>query len=106
MASRTAHHFSGFRPVIRARKGLMLGIRDPLAGPVFDEKFLENFAQAQEDPHSPLARKLMFRATMDDAVIYCVGVMANHYDRQLGLSDATIEPFDGMLDSALLPNGK
>ena len=25
------------------------------------EKFLEKFAQAQDDPHSPFARKLMFR---------------------------------------------
>ena len=69
--AQTATHFKGFRPVIRARKGRMLGIHGALDGAVF--------------------------ATLDDAITYCIGVMASHYDRQLGLSDATIEPFDGML---------
>ena len=53
---------TGFRPVIHAREGLMLGIRNPLDGPVFDR--------------------------LEDAIDYCIGVMANHFDRRLGLSDA------------------
>ena len=71
MASKVARPFKGFCPVIRAREGRILGVHEVLDGPVF--------------------------ATMDDAIIYCIGVMASHFDRKLGLSDATIEPFDGML---------
>jgi hypothetical protein len=28
---------TGYRPVVRARQGLMLGIRQPMDGPVFDK---------------------------------------------------------------------
>ena len=62
---------TGFRPVIHARKGRMLGIRNPLNGPVFD--------------------------TLQDAIAFSMGVMADHFDRGLGLSDARIERFKGMV---------
>ena len=62
---------TGFRPVIHARQGRMLGSRNPLDGPVFD--------------------------TLQDAIDYSNGVMANHFDRGLGLSDARIERFQGMV---------
>jgi hypothetical protein len=47
----------------------MLGIRQPLDGPIF--------------------------ASIKDAENWCMDVMAGHYDRMLGLSDAQIEPFKG-----------
>ena len=49
----------------------MLGIRNPLDGPVFD--------------------------TVEDAMVFTIGVMADHFDRGLGLSDASIERFRGMV---------
>ena len=62
---------SGFRPVIHARQGRMLGSRNPLDGPVFD--------------------------TLQDAITFTIGIMADHFDRGLGLSDARIERFKGMV---------
>ena len=62
---------TGFLPVIHARQGRMLGSRNPLDGPVFDR--------------------------LEDAIDYCIGVMADHFDRGLGLSDARIERFKGMV---------
>ena len=62
---------TGFHPVIHAREGGMLGIRNPLDGPVFD--------------------------TMEDAIVFTIGVMADHFDRGLDLSDARIERFRGMV---------
>ena len=62
---------TGFRPVIHAREGLMLGSRNPMDGPVFD--------------------------TMQDAITFSMGVMADHFDRGLGLSDTRIERFKGMV---------
>jgi hypothetical protein len=62
---------TGFRPEVHARKGLMFGIRQPLNGPIF--------------------------TTMNDAENWCTDVMADHYDRRPGLSDARIEPFKGMV---------
>ena len=47
----------------------MLGSRNPLDGPVFD--------------------------SLHDAIDYSIGVMANHVDRGLGLSDTRIERFKG-----------
>ena len=61
----------GFRPVVRAREGRMLGIRQPLGGPIFE--------------------------TVRDAENWCIHAMISHYDRRLGMSDATIEPFKGMV---------
>ena len=61
----------GIYPVIHAREGRMLGIRNPLDGPVFD--------------------------TIEDAIVFTMGVMADHFDRGLGLSDARIEHFKGMV---------
>jgi hypothetical protein len=60
----------GYRPVIHARSGLMLGIRQPLDGPIFETK--------------------------QDAEVWCMNAMASHYDRRLGLSDARIYPYKGM----------
>jgi hypothetical protein len=53
-----------FRPGVRARQGLMLGIRQPLDGPVLE--------------------------TLEDARNLCVHAMGSHYDRRLGMSDAKI----------------
>jgi hypothetical protein len=63
---------TGFRPIVHARQGLMLGIRQPLDGPIFQ--------------------------TLEHAENWCMDVMANHYDRRLGLSDARIEPFKGLVN--------
>ena len=49
----------------------MLGIRQPLDGPVF--------------------------RTKQDAEHWCIHAMVSHYDRRLGMSDARIEPFKGMV---------
>ena len=68
----------GFRPEVRACQGLMLGIRQPLDGPIF--------------------------TTLNDAENWCMDVMADHYDRRLGLSDARIEPFKGMVDCGSPPD--
>jgi len=62
---------TGFRPAITAGQGRMLGSRNPLDGPVFDR--------------------------LQDAIDYSIGVMADHFDRGLGLSDARIERFKGMV---------
>ena len=62
---------TGFHPVITARQGRMLGIRNPLDGPVFDR--------------------------LQDAIDYSMGVMADHFDRELGLSDTRIERFERMV---------
>src|SRR6476646_2864864 len=63
---------TGFRPVVRAREGRMFGMRQPLDGPIFE--------------------------TLDDARNWCIHAMISHFDRRLGMSDATIEPFKGMVD--------
>ena len=62
----------GFRPLVRARQGLMLGIRQPLDGPVFEK--------------------------LEHAQFWCWHAMLDHYERGLGMSDARIEPFKGMVD--------
>jgi hypothetical protein len=61
----------GFRPVIHAREGFMLGIRNPFDGPVFE--------------------------TREDAIQWCVQIMVQHFDRGMGMSDARIEKFSGMV---------
>ena len=63
---------TGYRPVVRAREGLMLGMRQPMDGPTFEK--------------------------LNDAENWCIHAMISHYDRRLGMSDATIEPFKGMVD--------
>ena len=63
---------SGYRPVVRAREGRMLGIRQPLDGPIFEK--------------------------LEHAEYWCWEAMVDHYDRRLGMSDAKIEPFKGMVD--------
>ena len=62
----------GYRPAVYAREGRMLGIRQPLDGPVFEE--------------------------LRDAENWCIHAMISHFDRQLGMSDAWIEPFQTMVD--------
>jgi hypothetical protein len=61
----------GFRPEVRAREDRMLGIRQPLDGPMFD--------------------------TLEDDPNWCIYAMISHYDRRLGMSDALIKPSDGMV---------
>jgi hypothetical protein len=61
----------GYRPIIHAREGFMLGIRQPLDGPVFQ--------------------------TYKDALGFCMDVMVSHFERGLGMSDGKIEPFKGMV---------
>jgi hypothetical protein len=62
---------TGYRPVLHAREGFMLGIRNPLDGPVFQ--------------------------TYQDALGWCMDVMVSHYERGLGMSEAKIEWFDGLV---------
>ena len=68
----------GFRPVVRAREGGMLGIRQPLDGPIF--------------------------VKLEDARNSCIYAMIDHYDRRLGMSDARIEPFKGMVNCGPPPD--
>jgi hypothetical protein len=63
---------TGYRPVVHAREGRMLGIRQPLDGLVFEK--------------------------LGDAQNWCIHAMISHYERRLGMSDARIEPFKGMVD--------
>ena len=60
----------GYRPAVYAREGRMLGISQPLDGPVFEK--------------------------LEDAQNWCIHVMISHYDPRLGMSDAQIEPFKGI----------
>ncbi len=76
--NRRTKSITGYRPVVHARLALMLGIRQPLDGPIF--------------------------TTLKDAELWCMDVMADHYDRRLGLSDARIEPFKGMVDCGAPPD--
>ena len=62
----------GYRPAVFARQGRMFGMRQPLDGPIFE--------------------------TLEDARNWCIHAMISHYDRRLGMSDAQIEPFKGMVD--------
>jgi hypothetical protein len=68
---------TGYRPVVRAHEGLMLGIRQPLDGPIFEK--------------------------LEDAEHWCIHAMISHYDRRLGMSEACIESFKGMRDCRPLP---
>ena len=69
---------TGYRPVVHAREGAMLGIRQPLDGPVFEK--------------------------LEDARNWCIHAMISHYDRRLGMSDARIEPFKGLVDCGPPPD--
>jgi hypothetical protein len=68
----------GYRPAVRAREGRMLGIRQPLDGPVFEK--------------------------LEDARNWCINAMIDHCDRRLGMSDAKIEPFKGLVDCGPPPD--
>ena len=65
---RSQKPFTGYRPIVRAREGRMLGIRQPLDGPVFE--------------------------TLEHAQYWCWHAMVDHFDRGLGMSDAVIEPYE------------
>lgn len=64
--------FTGYRPAVYAREGLMLGMCQPLARPVFEK--------------------------LEDAEYWSISAMVDHFDRLLGMSDAVIRPFKGMVD--------
>ena len=68
----------GFRPEVRAREGLMLGMRQPMDGPIFE--------------------------TLEDAQNWCIYALIDDYDRRLGMSDARIELFKGMVDCGPPPD--
>src|SRR6476646_5421958 len=75
MTTKKGHNLkfvAGFRPVVRAREGRMFGMRQPLDGPILE--------------------------TLEDARNWCIHAMISHYDRRLGMSDARIDPFKGMVD--------
>ena len=61
----------GYRSAVYVRQGRMLGIRQPLDGPVFE--------------------------TLEHAEYWCWHAMLDHYERGLGMSDARIERFEGMM---------
>lgn len=61
---------TGYRPSVYVRKGLMYGMRQPLDGPLFEK--------------------------LEHAEWWCIGVMEDHFDRQLCMADARIVPFQGM----------
>jgi hypothetical protein len=72
---------AGYRisaPAVYAREGRVLGIRQPLGSPVFQK--------------------------LQDAKHWCIHAMINHYDGRLGMSDARIETFNGMVDCG--PGGR
>lgn len=62
-------YLKGYAPALNARQGVMLGIRNPLDGPVFEK--------------------------LDDATAWCISAMTNHFERGLGISDARIKAFEG-----------
>ena len=66
-------YITGYRPAVYAREGRMLGIRQPLDGPVFEK--------------------------LEHVEYWCWYAMLDHYERGLGMSDTKIEPFKGMVDS-------
>ena len=55
----------------------MFGMRQPMDGPVFEK--------------------------LEHAEEWCMDVMIDQYDRRLGLSDARIEPFKGLVDCSTPP---
>src|SRR4029453_931537 len=63
---------TGYRPVVRAREGRMLGMRQPMDGPIFEK--------------------------LEEAQNWAIHAMIRHFDRRLGMSDARIEPFKGLVD--------
>ena len=71
-------YVTGFRPAVYAREGSMLNIRQPMDGPIFE--------------------------TLEEARNWAIHAMISHFDRRLGMSDATIEPFKGMVDCGGLPS--
>ena len=56
----------------------MFGMRQPMDGPVFQK--------------------------LEHAEEWYMDVMIDHYDRRLGLSDARIEPFKGLVDCGTPPD--
>ena len=56
----------------------MFGMRQPLDGPIFEK--------------------------LEDAQNWCIHAMISHFDRRLGMSDARIELFKGMVDCGPPPD--
>jgi hypothetical protein len=44
--------------------------------------------------------------TLEDARNWCIHAMISHFDRRLGMSDARIEPFKGVVATAGLRDEK
>jgi hypothetical protein len=63
---------TGYRPAVYAREGLVWGMRNPFDGPVFER--------------------------LEEAEEWCIDVIIEHHYRGLGMSDAEIRPFKGMVD--------
>jgi hypothetical protein len=63
---------------VHAREGRILGILQPLDGPVFEK--------------------------LEDAQYWCIYAMIDHYDRLLGMSDARIEPFKDLVNCGPSPD--
>ena len=76
--SRYQKFIVGLRPEVSAREGRMFGLRQPLDGPILEK--------------------------LEDAQSWCIHAMISHYDRRLGMSDAKIEPFKGMVDCGPPPD--
>ena len=74
----TPKQVTGYRPPVYACEGVMLGIRQPLDGPVFQN--------------------------LEDAEHWCLSARIVHNDRRLVTSDGLIEPFKGLVDCGLLPD--
>jgi hypothetical protein len=43
---------------------------------------------------------------LEDARNWCVHAMVSHFDRRLGMSDASIEPFKGLVNRFAEPSGQ
>ena len=68
---RDQEFMAGYRPVVRAHEGRMLGIRQPLDW-IFEK--------------------------LEEAEHWYIYAMVGHYERQVGISDAEIHSFKGMVD--------
>jgi hypothetical protein len=93
--SRYNKYVTGYRPVVRAQQEASekaahrlppgrpcpsrvdARIRQPLDGPVFE--------------------------SLEDARNWCIHAMISHFDRRLGMSEACIEPFKGLVDGGSPP---
>jgi hypothetical protein len=63
----------GFHAVVRPRGNPILGMRNAL--------------------------NMAIWSTRIEAIAFCMNVMVSHYESRLGMSDATIERFEGLVNS-------